>query len=102
MSFPGSLHQRRLSRASHAAENPHAQRNTFAQRLAGSPCLGLDLDILGHIIENADTNMVEAKGLLYLAHNFRQHLLRVFTGNRCLGNIVEESELPGATLLLRE
>jgi len=46
--------------------------------------------------------MVEAEILLDVAHDFRQHLLGVFAGNRGLGNTVEEGELAGPPLLLRE
>ena len=102
MSLSGILHQRGLTRTRDSPQNPDSQLNPLAQRLGRGSGLRLDLDVLGHIIENADADVIEAEVFLDFADNLGQHLLGIFAGDRGLGNVVQKGELPGATLLFRK
>ena len=102
MAVARGLHQRSLAGPSHAAQNTHAQRDALAQRLRRDAGLGLDFDFLGHVVQNADADVVEAEILLDMSDDVRQHLLGIFAGNRGLGNTIQEGKLAGAPLLLRE
>ena len=64
--------------------------------------LGPNLDLLGGVVENADTDVVELEILLNIAHDFSQHLLRIFAGDGGFRNIVQKGELPGPALFLRK
>ena len=81
---------------------PTPERNAFAQSLRGDSRFGFDFDVLGHIVENADADVVEAEILLDVADDVRQHLLGIFAGDRCLRNVVEEGKLARTPLLFGE
>ena len=80
----GTLLERHLVGACNAAHDADAQRNTASQRLGGAAGLGLDLNLLGVVVDDADADVVEVEVALDLANDFRQHLFGVLAGNRHL------------------
>ena len=60
-------------------QNAGAQWNTLSQGLCCGACLGLDLDVLGHIVEKPNADVIEAEVFLDMADDLSQHLLGIFT-----------------------
>ena len=96
------LHQHHLAAAGAASDDAGAQGHTFAGAGGGGARFGLDLDLLGDVIEHADADVIEIEVLLDLARNLRQHPLGILAGNGGLGNVVQEGEIPRPALLFLE
>src|SRR5580698_5398280 len=100
--LPCSLYQSPLAGSRYSSEDAHAEWNSRAHSFRGDAGFGLDFDVFANVIENADTDVIEAEGFLDVTDNLQQHLFGVSTGDGSLGNIIEKCELAGTALLLGE
>ena len=73
LAFYAVLHQRALAGARHAAENSDAQRNALAHGVSGGSGFCFDFDFFGAVIEQADTDVIEAEILLDFSDDLAQH-----------------------------
>ncbi len=62
--------------------------------MSRNPGLGLDLNLFGSVVEQADPDVIKAEVLLNLTGNLTQHVNRIVAGNRSARNIIQEGELP--------
>ena len=84
----------------HAAEKSRAQRDPLAQRLGGGSGFRLDFDIFLRVVENSDSDVVEAEVLLNVGDDFRHHLFGILAGDRRLRDAIQKCQLMRTALLL--
>ena len=84
----------------YAAQNAGSQRYALAHGLGGGSGFGLDLDFLGSVVEQADTDVFETEILLNFRDDLGQHVHGIIAGDGGAGNVVEKGELAGAVLLV--
>ena len=70
--------------------------------MGGGAGFSTDFNILGRVVENADSDVIELECLLDFFDDLSQHFFGILVGDCRLGDVVEESQLPGAPLFFRK
>src|SRR4051794_27817023 len=70
--------------------------------MGGYSCFRLDLDFFHSVVQQPDSDVIEAEVLLNLTRDLAKHMDRVITGDGGARDIVEKSQLPRAALLFGE
>ena len=91
-----------LAGARYLAYQSFTQENAATERVATRAGFGLDLEFLGGVFENGDADVIVGERVFDFGGDLGEHFFGIQSGDGVAGDIVDQCELLGFSLLFGE